>query len=150
MAIDTLHYVKAGKIHFFCPLCQYHQITNSSRNVTARHHLQLSVLTVSLTWLCWPVFGWKALSFYFVFWAAFEFFYRMRKRHALICRSCGFDPFLYKRDVAAARKALKKHWETRIETENLFAGKKLRNYQTKPLNQEPVPEQEKPLDAGSP
>jgi hypothetical protein len=58
----------------------------------------------------------------------------MRKRQALVCESCGFDPFLYKQDVHKARKALRKHWEQRIEAENLFEGLKLKNYSTKALN----------------
>lgn len=135
MAINTFHYIKAGKIHFFCPLCQHHQITNSLTKVTWKHHFQLALLTAAAAWLLSPIFGAKGISLYFLFWGAFEFFYRMRKRQALICQSCGMDPFLYKQDVKKARSALRKHWENRIETENLFAGKKLRNYQTKPLNQ---------------
>jgi hypothetical protein len=154
MAINTFHFIKAGKIHFFCPLCQYHQITNSLEKVTWKHHLQLALLTIAVAWLMAPIFSWKGLSLYFFFWGAFEFFYRARKRQALICDSCGFDPFLYKQDVNKARLALRKHWENRIETENLFAGKKLRNYQTKPLNQaEPENKEnqpENPIGPGSP
>lgn len=150
MVIDTFHFVKAGKIHFFCPLCQYHQITNSLEKVSWRQHLRLALLTLTVTWLGWSIFGLKGAAFYFVFWGSFEFVYRARKRHALICQSCGFDPFLYKQDVTKARQALRKHWEARIGTENLFAGKKLRNYQTKPLNQVVTEVQEKPKETGAP
>jgi hypothetical protein len=42
--------------------------------------------------------------------------------------------------VNKARKALKNHWEARIESENLFAGLKLKNYKTKEVGQtEPPP-----------
>lgn len=101
--------------------------------------MQLSLLTLTITYMAWPVFSWKGLSLYFFFWGVFEIAYRMRKRQALVCESCGFDPFLYKQDVHKARKALRKHWEQRIEAENLFSGKKLKNYTTKPLNQPAAP-----------
>ena len=54
----------------------------------------------------------------------------VRKRQALICESCGFDPFLYKQDIHLARKSLRKHWETKIENEKLFSNLKLKNYET--------------------
>jgi len=121
---------RAGKLHFICPLCRYPQRTNTIRSIGLRHHAQMALLTIVVLALAFPVFGWKALMFYLVFWAAFEFFYRLRKRQALVCESCGFDPFLYRQNVHLARKELRRHWEARIEKENLFAGIKLRNYQT--------------------
>ena len=97
--------------------------------------MQVVLLTVTATYLAWPIFGLKGFSLAFPFLGAFEFIYRLRKRQALICQSCGFDPFLYKQDIGKARAALRQHWEARIENENLFAGKKLKNYRTKPVNQ---------------
>jgi hypothetical protein len=135
--MHNFYHQRAGKLHFFCPLCKYHQSTNTIQKVGLKHHAQIAIFTAALTGLCWPVFGFAGAFLYFVIWAAFEFGYRLRKRQALICESCGFDPFLYKQDVQRARAALKKHWEHRIETENLFAGKKLRNYQTKGVNSPP-------------
>ncbi len=128
---NDFHFYRAGKLHFFCPLCRVHQSTNTIKRVKWQHHFQLVVGTLAIVYLFWPVFGLKGLSLYFLFWGAFEFFYRLRKRDALVCRSCGFDPFLYRQDVHKARKALREHWEKRIGEENLFLGKKLRNYKTK-------------------
>ncbi len=128
-------FFRAGKLHFFCPLCKRHQSTNTIARVKFQHHLQLALLTVAVTLLAFPIFGLKGLALYLVFWACFEFFYRLRKRQALICESCGFDPFLYKQDAGVARKALRQHWETRIAKENLFANLKLKNYQTARVNE---------------
>lgn len=124
------YYVKAGKLHFFCPLCHYHQSTNTIEKVSWKHHAQLVLATLAITLFTWSFFGLKALSFYLVLWAGFEFFYRARKREALICQSCGFDPFLYMRDRKKARSVLKKQWQEKIDKENLFAGVKLKNYKT--------------------
>lgn len=127
---NQFHYVKAGRVHFFCPLCHHHQSTNTIRRVSWKNAAQLALLTATATFVGWPVFGEKGVAMLFPFWAGFEFFYRLRKRQALICESCGFDPFLYKQDVQKARAKLRQHWEKRIANENLFAGKKLKNYQT--------------------
>lgn len=132
--MDHFHHYRAGKLHFFCPLCHYHQSTNTIQRMKAKHHGQLGLLTAAIAFAAWPLFGVKGFFLYFFFWLVFEIGYRLRKRQALICQSCGFDPFLYKQDIQKARRALKQHWETRIETENLFAGKKLKNYQTKGVN----------------
>lgn len=129
---------REGRIHFFCPLCKDHQSTKIPEKITWQHHLGLAVCTIVFTALAWPLFAMKGLFFFFLFWALFEFGLRMRKRDALICRACGFDPFLYKVDVRLARNALQKHWQGRIEKENLFAGMKLKNYQTAPKQGEPA------------
>lgn len=101
-----------------------------------KHHAQLGLFTAAVTLLGFEFFRWKGLSLYFIAWAVFEVAYRLRKRQALICESCGFDPFLYKQDVEKARKALRAHWEKKIEKENLFAGIKLKNYKTASVNKE--------------
>jgi len=95
-----------------------------------RQHGQLALLTAAFTLLAWPIFEWKGPFFYLFFWAGFEFFYRLRKRHSLVCNTCGFDPFLYKQDVKKAREAVRKFWEEKIEKENAFQGVKLKNYKT--------------------
>lgn len=130
-------FVRAGKMHFFCPLCKYHQSTSTIDKVGLKHHAQIALGTITITYFSFPIFGLKGLSLYLVFWTAFEFFYRLRKRQALVCESCGFDPFLYKQDVNKARQALRAHWENRIANENLFPNLKLKNYQTARVNKQP-------------
>lgn len=139
-------FVRAGKLHFFCPLCHYHQSTSTIQKVQLKHHAQIALLTVATALLTFPIFGFSGIALYLVFWSGFEFFYRLRKRQALVCESCGFDPFLYKQDVSKARQALRQHWETRIEKENLFSNLKLKNYQTVRVK----PETQAPADTASP
>ena len=130
MAPNDFYFTKAGKLHFFCPLCKYHQSTSTIEKVQLKHHVSIFLATIACTLLMFPIFGFNGLLLYLVFWSGFDFFYRLRKRQALICQSCGFDPFLYKHDMHLARKALRKHWEKRIEKENLFSRLKLKNYET--------------------
>jgi hypothetical protein len=124
-------YYRQGKLRFFCPLCSQHQSTNTIERVAWQHHLQLALLTLATTLVAWPFFGIDGLLFYLVWWAGFEVVYRLRKREALVCRNCGFDPFLYKRDPKVARKAVQAYWQDRIERDGLFEGLKLKNYKTK-------------------
>ncbi len=140
MAPDrSFYFVREGKLHFFCPLCHFHQSTNTIRKVGVRHHLQIAVLTLTTNLITFPIFGFKGVVLYLVYWMGFEFFYRLRKRQALICTSCGFDPFLYKRDVSIARSSLRRHWEAKIEREKLFSNLKLRNYQTSRVIEDAAP-----------
>ena len=127
---NQFQFVRAGKMHFFCPLCKVHQSTSTIQRVQLKHHGQVLVISLALGLLFFPLFGWNGSLLYLPVWAGFEFFYRLRKRQALICQSCGFDPFLYKQDVHRARTALRQHWETRIEKEKLFHDLPLKNYKT--------------------
>lgn len=124
-------YFREGKMRFFCPLCHHHQSTNTIERVAWWHHGQIAIFTAATMLATWPIFGINGLLFYLLWWAGFELVYRLRKREALVCRECGFDPFLYKRDQKAARAAVQKYLQSRIENENLFSGVKLKNYQTK-------------------
>lgn len=131
-SMDSFSFVREGRLHFFCPLCHNHQSTNLAERIYWKHHAQLALLTGTFTILAWPVFDWKGPFFYLLFWACFEFTHRIKKRHSLVCQTCGFDPFLYKQDVKRAREAVRKFWEEKIEKENAFQGVKLKNYQSKP------------------
>lgn len=127
----SIHY-RQGKIHFFCPICKDHKSTKLDRKVGWRHHAAFSLATAAIMILGWPVFGLRAVVFYFPIWMGFELIHRMRKRVSLVCEGCGFDPFLYKSDVERAREAMRKHWQTKIEKENWYSGVKLKNYTTNP------------------
>src|SRR3990167_1208913 len=93
-------------IQFFCPLCHQQQGTNSIEKISPRHFLQMGVATAVFTITFWSITGLKGIVSYLFFWAAFEFAYRVRKRHALVCRNCGFDPFLYELDKKMIKTAV--------------------------------------------
>ncbi len=131
-SVDSYSFVRDGRIHFYCPLCHNHQSTNVIERVYWKHHAQLGLLTLAFSILAWPIFEAKGIFFYLLFWATFEFVHRLKKRHSLVCSTCGFDPFLYKQDVKKAREAVRKFWEEKIEKEDAFQGVKLKNYTSKP------------------
>ncbi len=131
-SMDSYSFVREGRLNFYCPLCHNHQNTNVIERVRWKNHAQLALLSATFTILAWPIFEFKGVFFYLFFWAVFEFVHRLKKRHSLVCNTCGFDPFLYKQDVKKAREAVRKFWEEKIEKENAFQGVKLKNYTSKP------------------
>ena len=58
----------------------------------------------------WRWCGPRGVFLIFPVWAVFEFFYRARARQSIICRNCGFDPYLYKFDVQLARQRVEIFW----------------------------------------
>ena len=140
---SEFNFIRKGRIQFFCPLCHSQQATKVAEKITWIHHLQLSLITAVITVAAWDYFGINSLVFYLIFWSILEFSHRMKKRHQLVCKVCGFDPFLYKQDSKRARDAVKKFWEEKIEKENAFQGVKLKNYSTKmPQTEKNIPPSE--------
>lgn len=136
--IDSFTFVRSGRMEFFCPLCHNHQVTSISSKLNWREHARIMALTLALTFVLWEILAGATLLAYMVIWAVYEFVHRTRKRTALVCRTCGFDPFLYKQDVQKARVAVRQFWEDRIEKEGLYRGIKLKNYRTAPPPAPPV------------
>lgn len=134
--------------HFYCPICKAQQRTRLVKRLGALHHLQFALLTALFVWLAWPVLGPKGLSAYFVIWCGFEFQFRLRKRSEFICRSCGFDPFLYKNDSKKSREEVRRRLQERILAEGHFRGKKLKNYQTQ--SDEKAPDVERQPEGEAP
>src|SRR5690606_26024778 len=74
------------------------------------HVARVGLTTVLLTSLTWSWFGVKGLVSFFPLWVLFETIYRLRMRALIPCPHCGFDPFLYMRDVSQARAAIEEFW----------------------------------------
>jgi hypothetical protein len=80
-----------------------------SRTLKPIHYAQITLFTVATTWLLLPWFEFKSLGSFFIFWAAFEFSQKTLYRRDLKCKSCGFDPTWYKRDVKVARRQVEEY-----------------------------------------
>lgn len=122
--------LRAKRFEFFCPLCCSLQRTHTVQKIGWQHHLGITTATLVFTLFLWNIFGAKGLSTYLFLWGAFEVSYRIRKRAEFICKNCGFDPFLYRRDVNKMRAEVKTFLQNRILNEGHFRGKKLKNYKT--------------------
>ncbi len=112
---------KSGHWHFFCPLCRVRRsLTFRPKVWTLRHVLQVGITAALFTCTTWPWFGWKGIVSFVPFWIIFETVFRMKMRTALICKHCGFDPFLYMVDSKRARQELEEHWKKRFIEKGLL------------------------------
>lgn len=116
--LDHAHFDRLGGSNlwtFFCPLCRTNRVvTLKPKFGTPRHWLQLGITAATFTAVCWPLFSWKGVVSFFLFWAIFELAYRLRVRAELSCRQCGFDPYLYLTDIPRARKEIEAHWRRKF------------------------------------
>jgi glutaredoxin len=62
----------------------------------------------------WPLFTWKGIVVIVPFWTIFETVYRARTRAALACPHCGFDPYLFARDIKLAAQEVDTHWRRKF------------------------------------
>lgn len=99
---------------YFCPMCRAERRLKEPREPWAsRYLLQIGLTSTVMALAAWPWWQAKGLMLFFPVWIVFEVIFRVRKRAALICDHCGFDPFLYLTDVSRAREAVKSHLEQR-------------------------------------
>lgn len=96
--------VKNPKKNFFCALCRAPRSLTQGRHLTRENFLQISVLTVFLTWALFSWLEWKTLGSFFIIWAGFEFTRKALYRRELKCPYCGFDATWYRKDVRIARR----------------------------------------------
>ncbi|MCE3012505.1 MAG: hypothetical protein LW878_05500 [Proteobacteria bacterium] len=93
----------------YCALCRTPRVVRYSRTLKPIHYAQVTLFTVATTWLFFPWLEFKALGSFFIYWAAFEFSQKTLYRRDLKCKSCGFDPTWYKRDVKVARRQVEEY-----------------------------------------
>ena len=97
------------KVNCYCAFCR------STRSVYAKKHV--SFVDVSLTLVAsgllsliiWQDFDPRALAFFPIGLGLSETFVILRRRFSMPCRSCGFDPILYKKDPGAAALRVKEY-----------------------------------------
>jgi RNase P subunit RPR2 len=104
---------------FYCPQCRAERRLPAAPRISLRHWMQIGITTLVLTAALWPFFGLKGLIVFVPLWAGFELVFRSRMRIVLACPSCGFDPFLYIRDVKLARAEMEKFWRSRYQEKGL-------------------------------
>jgi hypothetical protein len=96
---------------FYCALCRSPREMNYRKNLTNKNYLQIIVTSVFLTWLFFPVFGFKCFWIFFFVWGAFELTNKILYRRELPCPHCAFDPTWYRKDVKVARQKVLEFFE---------------------------------------
>lgn len=111
-------YQKREYWEFYCPICKNLRRSFYWPAPRKKHYWRLALLGLLQTLACWPFFQIKGIFLIFPVWAGFEFFYRARARQSLICPHCGFDPYIYKYDVALAREKVAKFFAEKKARQN--------------------------------
>ena len=94
------------------------------KNVGIKHLFIALSLSSVLSYAFWEMMHFYSGLFFCAYIIATEFFLRARWRSKIICKNCGFDPILYKKNQVAAVEAVKANMDDR----------KNRVYGLKPLN----------------
>ena len=99
---------------FFCPLCRDNRKVSIQARMTFRHVAQLGLTSIVFSLATWNWLGWRGLISFVPFWTLFEIVYRIKRRAALYCPNCGFDPYLYLTDPQRAREEIENHWRKKF------------------------------------
>jgi hypothetical protein len=103
------------KQQFFCSFCQLPQKVYSRRHVHLLEVVGFAVVGAITTHLVWHDFHWAGILLFCSLTILSEFIYQMRWRLSVKCKSCGFDPLLYKQSPHLAAQEVKTFLEKRKE-----------------------------------
>ena len=101
---------KNPHMEFFCPLCATKRAVTTSPHLNLKNFLQVSLITMALTAVFFPLMQWKGAFSFFLVWAFFEAALRLNFRKEVPCPHCGFDASWYKKDVNVARRKVDEFW----------------------------------------
>lgn len=118
--------VKKPRSSFLCALCSAPRQMKYSKNLSLKNYFQLTLLAVSLSWLCFPLMGFKSLFWVWIIWPAAEMVNKLLYRKEIPCPYCGFDATWYRRDVRIARKKVEEFW-AKNHPELVQKGKEMAN-----------------------
>lgn len=102
---------------FYCVGCnRERRIRPPARIGSAMFYLQILITSACLTLAAYPWLGLKGFAFLVIpVGIAFEAFYRMKMRAAMVCPDCEFDPILYLVDRKKAAHQVERVWRKKFE-----------------------------------
>ncbi len=112
--------LKARKINGFCAFCKSPRWFYKRRSLGAFHIIMSLIASAIISIYAFGNLDPKLTLFFVVGLCISEVFTQIRWRMSLVCKQCGFDPVIYKRDTVLAAKMVKKHLEQRQNTASLL------------------------------
>ena len=110
---------KPKKVICYCAFCKTPHRVYKKKGIGA-FHLSISLLlTVSFMWGYWGTWHLQAIPILLISLFLSELLTHFRWRLALICRQCGFDPLIYKKNPRLAASKVKAYL-VRRKTESGF------------------------------
>jgi len=118
--------LSAKKTNCYCAFCKTPQRVYPKHKVGVMSLFGSLITSLLLMMVIWQEFNPRFLIFFLLFLTISEMFVQVRWRASVICKTCGFDPILYKKDPRIASQKVKEKLSERKERpENILA---------KPLN----------------
>jgi hypothetical protein len=97
----------------YCSFCSLPQKVYSNKHVGFFALFMLAIVSVIVTYLVWGEFHIAGPLLFVIFASVAEWTHRLRWRYSIKCKSCGFDPLLYKSAPAEAAQTVKAFLDNR-------------------------------------
>ncbi len=109
--------IEESGFKFYCVGCNRERRIHPPAKIGSfLFYIQILITTAALTLAAFPWLGFKGIVFFIIpVGIAFEGFYRMKMRAAIVCPDCDFDPILYLVDRKKAAHQVEQVWRKKFE-----------------------------------
>lgn len=104
---------KVGKVNSYCAFCKSTHWHYKHRSLGVFHIVMSLIVSAIVSFYIFGNLDPRLTLFFVVGLCISEVFMQIRWRMSLVCKQCGFDPIIYKRDTVLAAKMVKKHLQQR-------------------------------------
>jgi hypothetical protein len=113
--------IEESGFKFYCVGCNRERRIHPPAKIGSKlFYLQILITTAILTMAGYPWLGLKGFACLVIpVGIAFEVFYRIKMRAALVCPDCEFDPILYLVDRKKAAHQVERVWRKKFEQRGL-------------------------------
>jgi len=108
--------VESQGFRFFCVSCKRERRQSPPAKVgSPQFFLQIFIATAFFTLVFWPIMGLKGvLAFMIPVGVILESVYRLKRRAAMVCPDCKFDPILYLVNRSKAVQQVEEAWRNKF------------------------------------
>ena len=101
------------KTDVYCSFCSLPHRVYSKNHIGVPEMLAFGAISMVGSFAIWEEFHWAGCVVFVMLTSLTEIIYRMRWRHSVACKNCGFDPYLYKKAPEDAAQLVKDFLENR-------------------------------------
>lgn len=101
------------KTEVYCSFCSLPHKVYSKTHIGVSELLAFSAISVVGSYAIWQDFHWAGCVVFIALMVWGELIYRFRYRQSVKCKSCGFDPYIYKKAPEDAARIVKEFLENR-------------------------------------
>lgn len=91
----------------YCAFCRVPQKVYAHKHVPLVALLAHGLVAAILSYVVWGAFHWSALLLFMSLSLITELLFQLKWRQSVVCRACGFDPVVYKRNPEQAAQEVK-------------------------------------------